>query len=86
MSKLSTDELESALVQIVHDDLKLDDLELTPTTPLNSEELGLDSLDFLMLITSIEKHYGIKLSAEELGPQAMRDIRTLAAHVQSKMS
>lgn len=86
MSTATTEEIENALIQIVQDDLKLDDIELTPSTPLSSEELGLDSLDYLMLITGIEKRYGVKLVADELGPETMRDLRTLAAHVRSRMA
>lgn len=85
MSKLSNEELEEALLEIVRRDLKLDDIEITPTTSFASDELGLDSLDYLMLITSIEKHYGIKLTAEEMGPETMRDLRTLAGYLQTKM-
>jgi acyl carrier protein len=86
MSEIDAAELESSLLEIVRTDLKLDDSELTPTTPFSSEELGLDSLDYLMLITSIEKAYGIKMTAEEIGPETMRDLRTLAAYLQTKMS
>ncbi|MGB0766543.1 MAG: acyl carrier protein [Phycisphaeraceae bacterium] len=45
----------------------------------------MDSLDYLMLITSIEKQYGVQLTAEEIGPETMRDLRTLAAYLQTKM-
>lgn len=86
MSEMDTAELETSLMQIVRTDLKLDDIELTPTTPFSSEELGLDSLDYLMLITSIEKQFGIKMTAEEIGPETMRDLRTLAAYLQKKMA
>jgi len=86
MSETDTAELEAQLIEIVRHDLKLDDMELTPHTPFSSEELGLDSLDYLMLITSIEKHFGIKLTPDELGPETMRDLRTLAGYIHTRMS
>ena len=85
MNELSTEEMEEALMEIIRRDLKLDDIELTPQTPFNSEELGFDSLDYLMLITSIEKQFGLKLSPDEMGPETMRDLRTLAAFLRSKL-
>ncbi|MEM8494052.1 MAG: acyl carrier protein [Planctomycetota bacterium] len=78
-------ELEEGLVEIIRKDLKLDDVEFTLSTSLASEELGFDSLDYLMLITSIEKRFGIKLTSDEMNPETMRDVRKLAAYLHGKV-
>lgn len=86
MNVPTVEELEGALIKIIQEDLKLDDIELTPTTSFASEDIGFDSLDYLMLITCIEKQYGIKLTPDEMGPETMRDIRTLAAYLHTQMA
>ncbi|MEM6749536.1 MAG: acyl carrier protein [Planctomycetota bacterium] len=86
MRQARVEDIQSSLVEIVRRDLKLDGVEITPQTSLAAEDLGLDSLDYLMLITSIEKHYGVKLTADEMGPDTMRDLATLAAYLQTKMA
>ncbi|MEM6550602.1 MAG: acyl carrier protein [Planctomycetota bacterium] len=86
MKVVNVEELEGALIEIIRRDLKLGDVELTPTTSFASEDIGFDSLDYLMLITSIEKKYGIKLSPDEMGPETMRDLRTLATYLQTRMA
>lgn len=73
-------------MEIIRTDLKLEDIELDSLTPLSQEELGLDSLDYLMLMTSIEKRWGIRLTADDLSPDSMRSIATLAAYIKPKIA
>lgn len=84
MTEPTLQELEDGLVEIIRKDLKLGDVEFTTATSLASEELGFDSLDYLMLITSIEKRFGIKLTSDEMNPETMRDLSTLAAYLHAK--
>lgn len=66
------------LLETVYDvlrvDLKLGDVHLSAETPLVGEDLGLDSLDLLMVVTGTEKRLGIKIPNERLGRDTMGTI------------
>lgn len=85
MSQIPYAELEARLLEVVKADLKLQNVPLTPETPLNSD-LGIDSLDFLMLVASVEKHFGVKIPNDQLGPATMKDVRTLATFVHGRLA
>lgn len=73
MPDQSTD-LYDIVCDVLRTDLKLGSMELTPDTPMVGEELGLDSLDLLMVVTGTEKRLGIKIPNDRLGPDTMRTI------------
>jgi acyl carrier protein len=52
--------------------------ELDPDTPLFGAGIGLDSVDSVELIVSIETEFGLKLRQELSGRRHMRTINTLA--------
>jgi acyl carrier protein len=53
--------------------------ELDPDTPLFGAGIGLDSVDSVELVVSIETEFGLKLRQEEIsGRRYMRTINTLA--------
>lgn len=63
-------------------DLKLgDDAEIADDTPLIGGDFDLDSLDILLLVTSIEKEFGLRVADGAIGREAFRTVRTLAAFV-----
>ena len=67
---------------MIRRDLNLDaDEPIEDDTPLVGGEMDLDSLDVLMLITSIEKQYGVKIKSDEDGKAAFASVATLAAYI-----
>lgn len=64
------------------------DLKLGPAAhiaddmPLVGGEMDLDSLDILLLVSSIEKQFGIKIPSEAVGRWVFQDVSTLARYVQ----
>jgi len=70
------------LRSIMRRDLKLGDgAELPPDLPLIGGDYDLDSLDMLMLVTSIEKEFGINVSEGTIGRDAFQTLGSLAAFV-----
>lgn len=66
-------------------DLKLGpDAVLEDNTPLMGGEYDLDSLDVLLLVTSVEKEFGIKIPNESVGKDAFSSISTLARDIDER--
>src|SRR5262245_66260837 len=63
-------------------DLKLGDVAISADTPLLGGDFDLDSLDVLLLVTSIEKEFGIKIADGAIGREAFKDVATLASFVE----
>lgn len=64
-------------------DLKLGDgVDIHEDTPLIGGDFDLDSLDVLLLVTSIEKEFGIKIADGAIGREAFKDVHTLAGFVE----
>lgn len=67
---------------LIRRDLKLGvDTPLHDDTPLVGGDFDLDSLDILLLVSSIEKSFGIKIPSEAVGKWVFKDISTLAKYV-----
>ena len=77
----SDTELFDIVCDVLRTDLKLGAVELEPDTPLVGDELGLDSLDLLMVVTGTEKRLGIKIPNDQLGPDTMRTVGVLVEFV-----
>lgn len=70
------------LKRIIRNDLKLGDAaELADGLSLVGGEHDLDSLDMLLLVTSIEKEFGVKISNEAMGREAFESLATLAGYI-----
>jgi len=67
---------------ILRRDLKLGQASLSDDMPLVGGEMDLDSLDILLLVSSIEKAFAIKIPSEAVGRWVFKDIGTLARYVQ----
>jgi 3-hydroxyacyl-[acyl-carrier-protein] dehydratase len=77
-------DLAAKIKELIRRDLKLgDDLELTDETPLFGGDLDLDSLDALLLVSSIEKAFGIKIPNESIGKEIFADVQTLVGYLQN---
>ncbi|MEM7626683.1 MAG: acyl carrier protein [Planctomycetota bacterium] len=72
---------------ILRRDLKLgSDFEITDDMPLVGSELDLDSLDFLMVVTSVEKQLGYKIPNEDIGPDIFTSVATLAGYLEPRLN
>ena len=67
-------------------DLKLGpDAVIEDDTPLMGGEYDLDSLDVLLIVTSVEKEFGFKIPNESVGKDAFRSITTLASYIDERV-
>ena len=74
------------LKKLIINTLKLEDI--TPETieadaPLFGEGLGLDSIDALELVVSLEKTYGVFIPDSEVGKKVFRSVNALAEFVKT---
>jgi 3-hydroxyacyl-[acyl-carrier-protein] dehydratase len=68
---------------ILRRDLKLGpDAVLEDQTPFFGGDMDLDSLDLLLLVTSIERQFGVRIPNEAVGKEVFQDVSTLARYVQ----
>jgi 3-hydroxyacyl-[acyl-carrier-protein] dehydratase len=71
---------------IMRRDLKLrPDMAIEETTPFFSSEADLDSLDILLLLTSIEKEFKIKIPSEEVGQAVFQNLKTLTDYLENRL-
>ncbi len=70
--------------QVLRDCLKLGpDAAVADNMPLIGGAYDLDSLDILLIVTSMEKEFGIKIPNELVGRSAFASVSTLAIFVDS---
>lgn len=75
------DRLRALLVERLH--VERDPASIDPDTPLFGTGLGLDSVDAVELVVSLEDFFGVKLPDDALDRRAMRTVGKLADMVQS---
>ena len=76
--------LKQELKHLIVEKLNLHDVDpaaIKDDEPLFESGLGLDSIDALELVLSIEKKYGVKISSSEESRKALANIDTLAAFI-----
>jgi 3-hydroxyacyl-[acyl-carrier-protein] dehydratase len=72
------------LKEILRRDLKLGpDLPIPNDMPLIGSSMDLDSLDMLLLVTHIEKEFGVKIPSQAMGHTVFENVETLANYVES---
>jgi 3-hydroxyacyl-[acyl-carrier-protein] dehydratase len=71
---------------IIRHDLNLEDEPINDDMPLIGGEMDLDSLDVLMLVTSIEKKFGVKIMSDEAGKDAFATVATLTAFIEQSLA
>lgn len=68
------------------------DLKLGPDTPIPADmpffggDVDLDSLDILLLVTSIEKEFAVKIPSSDVGKQVFQNVSTLACYVEQNLN
>jgi len=68
---------------ILRRDLKLGpDAHIPDDMPFFGGDFDLDSLDLLLLLTSIEKEFGIKVPSEAVGQAVFKNVTTLTEYIQ----
>jgi acyl carrier protein len=73
--------------RIIRRDLKLgDDIQIADDMPFFESNVDLDSLDMLLMVTSIEKEFGIKIPNEAVGKDVFKNVTTLAQYIQDHMN
>jgi 3-hydroxyacyl-[acyl-carrier-protein] dehydratase len=76
-------ELLRQIRDIVRRDLKLPPDEPIPEDmPFFGGSVDLDSLDMLLLLTSIERQFGVKIPNETIGKEVFRDLASLGGYIQ----
>lgn len=82
-SSMRQDQVMERLILILRRDLKLGpDVPIDARTPLMGGDYDLDSLDILMLLTSVEKEFGIKIPNEAVRREAFSAVGVLAAYIE----
>ncbi len=72
---------------ILRRDLKLGAAAaISDDMPLVGGELDLDSLDMLLLVTSVEKEFGIKIASGSIGREVFQSVGTLAQFIVNQRS
>jgi acyl carrier protein len=81
------DELNLRLKHLIIATLKLDHLhtdEIPDDAPLiGSPRFGLDSLDALELVLTLEKDFGVKIGSSEESREALASVNSLAAYLRT---
>ncbi|MDR2983884.1 MAG: phosphopantetheine-binding protein [Nocardiopsaceae bacterium] len=77
-----TRELRELLAELTGDPLPL---EAPPETALLRDGIGLDSLGATMLLTQIERRYGVDVASEDLNLDALASIGALAEYVAARI-
>lgn len=68
---------------ILRRDLKLGATDPLPEAmPFFGGDVDLDSLDMLLLVTSIERHFGVRIPNEAVGKEVFQNVGSLARYVQ----
>ena len=68
---------------ILRRDLKLGaDAPIPPDMPFFGGDIDLDSLDILLLVTSVEKEFGVKIPGNAVGKEVFQSVNTLVRYVE----
>jgi 3-hydroxyacyl-[acyl-carrier-protein] dehydratase len=75
-------QLRQRIKDILRRDLKLGpDARIDDDGPLFDSDADLDSLDMLLLVSSLEREFGIKIPSEAVGETVFRSVSTIAQYV-----
>jgi acyl carrier protein len=81
------DGLKAKVKEMIIRDLKLEDInpeDIVDDAHLFIEGLGLDSLEALQLVVSVEESFGVLIPDENAGKVAFESINSLAKYIQNE--
>lgn len=87
MQMAEFDGLKAKVKEMIIRDLKLEDInpeDIVDDAPLFIEGLGLDSLEALQLVVSVEESFGVLIPDENAGKVAFESINSLAKYIQNE--
>ena len=84
-SNATRSRIKRLLVETLHLEGLVPD-SLQDETPLFGEGLGLDSVDALELVVSLEKEFKIRIQSHEVGKEAFASVSALAAFVEGRLA
>jgi 3-hydroxyacyl-[acyl-carrier-protein] dehydratase len=71
---------------IIRRDLKLGaDIAITDDMPFFGTDADVDSLDILLLLSSVEKEFGVKVPSEKVGREIFENVGTLTRFIESQI-
>jgi 3-hydroxyacyl-[acyl-carrier-protein] dehydratase len=83
---ISRPEILDQLKLLLRRDLKLGpDIAIPDDMPFTGSDADFDSLDILLLLSSIEKQFKIKIPSEAVGKEVFSNLSTLAAYIEDHM-
>src|SRR3954466_8713962 len=72
---------------LIRRDLKLGaDVPITPDMPFFGGDADIDSLDILLLLSSIEKEFGLRIPREAVGRDVFANVGTLVSYITQHQS
>src|SRR5918998_2382039 len=78
-----TSETLGRVTMIIRRDLKLgDDVPVTADMPFFGGDADIDSLDILLLLSSIEKEFGLRIPSEAVGREVFANVGTLVRYIE----
>ncbi len=85
-SQAMSETMQNEVVDLILTSVNLhhkDRSQITSTTPLVGDGLGLDSLDLLEVAIAVEKKYGVKIDGAAQGEKIFRNIGSLTEFIQT---
>jgi len=81
-----SDSLHSKIKQMLVRQLKLQvkPEEIEDEAPLFGNGLGLDSIDVLEVVASIEKEFGVSIKSQEEGERVLKSVRSIGDFIREK--
>jgi acyl carrier protein len=76
MEKITKEHICSALVQHINTAILDSSLSIKPDTAFS--DVGLDSMSIIEIILFIERKFGVSISEEELIPENLKSVQSLA--------
>jgi 3-hydroxyacyl-[acyl-carrier-protein] dehydratase len=78
-----TSDILGRVTTIIRRDLKLGpDVPVTPDMPFFGGDADIDSLDILLLLSSIEKEFGLRIPSESVGREVFANVGTLVSYLE----